>query len=183
MLPTNLSLKKLFEVGTICLLALATGVTLMAKTASSAEQSLKLSVAIPESNGERSIVLDEGWHFHVILANASNKGVRIWKDSNSWGYAALSFELTDGSGKRSRLQKKEQDWRKNTPSFWDLASGESLVYDVYLSNGEWDGLAADMTGHTASMRAVLTIEEDEKSGEFGVWTGRVESSDLTYVFR
>lgn len=183
MLPTDLPMKKLLGAGTICLLALAIGVTLMAKTASSAEQSLKLSVAIPESNGERGIALDEGSHFHVILANASGKGVRIWKDSNSWGYAGLSFELTDDSGKKSVLHKKDRDWRKNTPSFWDLASGESLVYDVYLSNGEWDGLAADLAGRTVRMRAVLNMEEDEKSSEFGVWTGRVASSDATYVFR
>lgn len=143
----------------------------------------ELSIAIPESDGERSISLDDAAHFHVVLTNRSGSALNVWKDSNSWGYSALRLEVTDETGSTLVLHKKERSWRKNTPSFWAVADGESLVYDVFLAAGEWDGVSEKMRGRTIKMRAVLEIPEDEKTREFDVWTGQVASPLVQYVFR
>lgn len=143
----------------------------------------ELSIAIPQSEGERSIALDEAAHFHVVLTNRSGTTQNIWKDSNSWGYSALRLEVTDGTGNTSVLSKKERSWRKNAPTFWVLADGESLVYDVFLAAGEWDGVSEKMRGQSVKMRAILEIPEDEKTRELGVWTGKTTSPALQYIFR
>lgn len=143
----------------------------------------ELSIAVPQSDGERSIPLDEAAHFHVVLTNKSGTTQNIWKDSNSWGYSALRLEVTDDTGTILVLSKKERSWRKNTPSFWVIAEGESLVYDVSLGAGEWDGVSDQMRGRSVKMRAILEIPEDEKTRELGVWTGKVTSPALQYVFR
>lgn len=143
----------------------------------------ELSIAVPQSDGERSIPLDEAAHFHVVLTNKSGTTQNVWKDSNSWGYSALRLEVTDDTGNILVLRKKERSWRKNTPSFWVIAEGESLVYDVCLGASEWDGVSDQMRGRSVKMRAILEIPEDEKTRELGVWTGKVTSPALQYVFR
>lgn len=143
----------------------------------------ELSIAVPESDGERSISLDATAHFHIVLTNRSGATLNVWKDSNSWGHSALRFEVTDATGRTFIMRKKERSWRKNTPSFWVVSDGESLVYDVFLAAGEWDGLSDQSRGQSISMRAILEIREDEKSRELGVWTGQVASAVQQCVFR
>ena len=159
----------------------------MAETASNArageDRQWELSIAIPESDGERSIPLDEAAHFHVILTNKSGAAQKIWKDSNSWGYSALRFEVTDEAGSNLVLRKKERSWRKNTPSFWVISDGESLVYDVFLASGEWDGVLNQMRGQSIEIRSVLEIPEEDKARELGVWTGRITSAALQGTLR
>lgn len=159
----------------------------MVETASNAradtDQQWELSLAIPESDGERSILLDEAAHFHVVLTNRSGATQKIWKDSNSWGYSALRFEVTDEAGKNLVLRKKERSWRKNIPSFWVISDGESLVYDVFPAAGEWDGVLNRMQGQPIKIRAILEISQEEKAQELGVWTGRVASAVLQCILR
>lgn len=158
----------------------------MVETASNAragqDRQWEVSIAIPESDGERSIPLDAAAHFHVILTNRSGTTQKVWKDSNSWGYSALRFEVTDDTGSTLVLSKKERSWRKNTPSFWVIPDGESLVYDVFLAAGEWDGVP-ETRGQPVTISAILEIPEDEKTRELGVWTGKAASPALQCVFR
>jgi hypothetical protein len=179
--------RTLFGPRALCAMVLLIGVASMAETASKArageDRQWELLIAIPESDGERSISLDEAAHFHVILTNRSGAAQKIWKDSNSWGYYALRFEVTDAAGGDLVLRKKERSWRKNIPSFWVISDGESLVYDVSLASGEWDGIADQMRGQSIRIRAILEIPEEEKAQELGVWTGRVASAALQCTFR
>src|SRR3954470_12347583 len=36
----------------------------------------------------------------VVLKNVGSSPLRLWKDTCSWGYQNLSFEITDGDGRR-----------------------------------------------------------------------------------
>lgn len=152
----------------------------MTKTASSAG-GLELSIAVPENNGKRTISLDKT--FQVVLTNRTGKPLKIWEDSNSWGYAALRFEITEGAGGNVVVRKKERDWRKNMPTFWAIDDGERVTYDVSLGSDEWEGLPKGLSGATVTMRAILEILPDEQSKEFGVWTGKVASPAAEYILR
>jgi hypothetical protein len=140
-------------------------------------------IAIPESNDERAISLDVKAHFHVILTNKSAAPQKMWKESNSWGYSAIQFEMTDEADKKSVIMKKERAWRKNTPSFWLIGSGEILVYDVYLGSGEWMDVPSGMRDKRVKLRAIVKVTDEEKAQEYGVWTGEVRSPILDAVLR
>lgn len=141
------------------------------------ESMLKLSICVPESNGIRAIHLSPNNHFHVVLENKSKIPQKIWKDSNSWGYSILYFEVTDETGIKQIIRKRPRDWRKNAPGFWLLNPGEQLVYNVSLTNGEWDfEFQAKSEARRFKMRAVIEIPEDDHSRKIGVWTGLIRST-------
>jgi hypothetical protein len=54
--------------------------------------------------------------FYVLLSNVSKQPQTVWEDWNSWGYQAISFELTTADGKKHVLSKRQQDFTKNYPS-------------------------------------------------------------------
>jgi hypothetical protein len=162
-------------------------ICLVAVTCTLAQQSnkqlLDLSVAVPWSNGERAIRLSPHEHFHVILRNVSADPLRIWKESNSWGYYALRFEMTTDKGEKIIIRKKQRDWRKNVADFWVLESGESLVYDVFLAGGTWENVPVGRIGNKISMRAIFEIPRETMAGKLDVWTGEVSSRVQEYVLR
>ncbi|NJD06158.1 MAG: hypothetical protein FIA97_06625 [Methylococcaceae bacterium] len=143
----------------------------------------ELSIAIPDGEGERALSLDPAAHFHVILSNRAGVVQKAWKESNSWGYAALRFELTTPSGDKFVVTRKERSWRKNIPSFWSLNAGENLVYNVFLGSAEWAGLPPNPQGKHLTIRAIVEIPDEEKSREYGVWTGKVQSPPRDVVIR
>ncbi len=137
----------------------------------------KLSIAVPESNGLRSIHLRPTEHFHVVLQNKFKNDQKIWKDTNSWGYAVLYFELTYENGTKKIIRKQSRTWRKNAPGYWTINAGEYLVYDVFLSRGDWDLVfPQDVTAGRVKMQAVIEIPTDEQTQKFGVWSGRIKSA-------
>ena len=152
---------------------------------------LTVAIAIPQnSNGERTIdySLDNALgysvhspHFHVIISNASDKQQRIWREWCSWGYYALSFEITDQNGKKWIASKKPRGWDKNYPDFWTIEPHESLVLDVeFAETGTWDGFPR--SNGTFTIRAVFEVQPDEDSLKHSVWTGRAVSNADKYVF-
>ncbi len=83
----------------------------------------RLSIVAPENDGVLAIQLSPIEHFHVVLENRSRTPRKFWKDSNSWGYSALSLEVTDRSGTKRVIQKRPRSWRKNFPGFWEIGHG------------------------------------------------------------
>jgi hypothetical protein len=43
--------------------------------------------------------------FYVVLSNVSKQPQTVWEDWNSWGYQAISFQLTTADGKKHVLSK------------------------------------------------------------------------------
>jgi hypothetical protein len=162
-------------------------IALMAQAAERSQSSTSsvwdVVITVPESNDERAISLDVKAHFHVILTNKSATFQKMWKESNSWGYSAIHFEMIDEADKKSVIMKKERSWRKNTPSFWLIGSGEMLVYDVFFGSGEWMGVRSGMRGKRVKLRAIVKVTDEEKAREYGVWTGEVRSPVLEAVLR
>ena len=117
---------------------------------------------------------DGAQHFHVVLTNASNGPIRLWKEWCSWGYFNLSFESRDSKGKAVVISKKIRDWDKNFPCPVELAAGEHWVIDVGLEPAIWHNspLSDDSGKATIRLKAVYEIREDKASKEEKVWTGR-----------
>ena len=133
---------------------------------------------------QRFVYLDQKSHFHLLVTNKSDRPQRMWLDSNSWGYRSISFELTDASGKTYRVARKDTVFTRNIPSYWTIASGDTLVTDVYFGDlSLWDGFPLRKgQSTTVRLRAVLDVPASPESAQLGVWTGRVESDEIEATF-
>ena len=153
------------------------------------DAAIRLSIAVPASDPgkERFVVaFDRYSHFPVILTNTSGKPQRIIMDGSSWGDTALSFEITDKSGKKSVAHSFTRLYTKNVPHWWILQPQESVVLDVYfVDSGEWQGFphpARYGDSETLTMRAVFEVKPNEVIPQDGLWTGRVLSKPEQSVF-
>jgi hypothetical protein len=153
------------------------------------DEPISVAISVPASsatNGSRMIRSGAAdAHFHVVVTNVSEKPQRVWRDDCSWGYAALSLEITDDTGKTWSAEKKPRGWLANEPFYWILEPHENLVIDVYFTNAAtWNGFP-DVQPHVrkvVSMRAIFDIKPDDESRRQGVWTGRVQSQSGKYTF-
>jgi len=102
--------------------------------------------------------------------------LRVWDDTFSWGYYALSFEVVDGDGAHV-VRKRKVGFTRNAPAWWLLSPSSHLVLDVYLGDGRlWEGLPSVSSGcRAAQVRAVFEVAPDDESDKERVWTGRVVS--------
>jgi hypothetical protein len=143
------------------------------------DTALAVSLAIPSREGTpRVSVGSPTRHFHVIVRNIGETPQRIWDETFSWGYEALSFEVVGDDGSVSVIRKKKTVFIRNVPASWVVDPGESFVFDVYLGNRKiWDGVPSPGPScKTVRLRAVYAVLPDEESKKLSVWTGRVSST-------
>lgn len=116
---------------------------------------------------------------YVVLTNLSEKPQHVSETWNSWGYQAVSFELTlpDGAVKKATL--KSQRFTKNFASTFIIPPGEHQVFPIKL-DGRWDGKAAFAgRGQTkVKLRAVYELSKTDDSKRIGVSTSRAESEQF-----
>jgi hypothetical protein len=123
-----------------------------------------------------------GDHFNVVLTNITEKPVTVWKEWSSWGYFCLSFQLTDDSGKPTRVFKKSRVWFANAPDPMTIPPGDLAIFDVSFNPSEWEGLPPLKPGEIQRVRmvAVYEVTPSKEADEMGVWVGTVSSTDHTY---
>jgi hypothetical protein len=181
------------ELGVVRTTVGATGLAMMPATTllflltaaaapSTADATISVSLAIPSQDGTRRIAVGTPHtHFHVLLRNNLDTPQRIWDESFSWGYYALSVEIVGDDGAVSAIRKKKTDFTVNIPSSWMLGPGGSFVVDVYLGDRrKWEGVPLPGPAcRTIRMRAVYEVIPGEESRRLRVWTGRVASSTET----
>jgi hypothetical protein len=161
----------------------------IAQLAQAGDAAISISIAVPalDPGSERSVVaFDRTSHFPVILTNTSDKPQRIVTEWNSWGDHALSFELTDDSGKKFTARRVVSDYAKNTLHWWILKPQESMVLDVYFADSDrWQGFPHPVgygNSQTVTMRAVFEVKSNEVPVSDGLWVGRIVSQPDKYVF-
>ncbi|MEO0472439.1 MAG: hypothetical protein AAF206_22640 [Bacteroidota bacterium] len=153
--------------------------------AQSQEWNIQVVVPISDPLGKREIHLARYQHLHVILTNLSRDTKRIWKDWNTWGYFNLRLEWMDAQGITHKINRTTpKAWDGDFPDFWTIPPGESLVLNVDMSSGRWNGFP-DLYGESipASLKAIYENKPDELSADFGIWTGRMISSPVEVVFK
>jgi hypothetical protein len=171
---------------TVFLIHLFLGLMCSATNAADTDRSLQIAIALPQNRHNERVLSYSGGkkQFHVIVNNATDMPKRIWQEWCSWGYFALSLELTGNSGETWTVKKKTRVWFRNYPDYWTLGPHESLVLDVEFADGNvWDGFPRPQgVSQKFKMRAVFEIRPEEYSREHSIWTGRAVSKAEEYVF-
>jgi hypothetical protein len=122
--------------------------------------------------------------FYVLLSNGSKQPQTVWEDWNSWGYYAISFELTTNDGKKYVLSKRQTGFTKNYPSWVVIEPGEHVVYPIHLNEWRETRPALPKTAELPiTLKAIYEIAPTPESGQYKVWTGRVESHPYNFTLR
>jgi len=156
------------------------------KRAEASDGSLELTIPIPvNSAGWRHIFygVPKGWHLPVLLTNKSTQPINVWEPTNSWGYDALSLEVTptNSNGPAQSFKHREiMAWTANAPMFSVLKPGESIVFDVDPGDPHWEGVKWG-PGDRYRIRAIYSVEPTQESNKIGVWTGRIASETNEYM--
>ena len=122
--------------------------------------------------------------FYVVLTNVSKGPQSIWEYWNSWGYQAISFELTTADGKKFVLSKKQEEFTANFPSTFIVEPGEHQVYPIRLDEW-WETHPAlpKRDEMPITLKAVYEVTPTPEATEYKVWTGRLESHSYNFSLR
>lgn len=151
-----------------------------------AQQDWTMEIVVPISNpaGEREITLDRYPRFHVMLKNTSGKTQKLWKDWNTWGYFNLSFIWRTADRVETIRHKTPSAWNGDFPDFWVIPAGETLILEIDMSSGNWEGIP-DLYGEkiSATLEATYENKPDGLARKFGIWLGKLQSNKIDVVFR
>lgn len=117
--------------------------------------------------------------FYVVLTNKTDKEQRVFETSYSWGYYALSFEITMPSGEMVIVSRKPIFSSPNIPTTFMIQPNGHFVFEVTLDKG-WIGKPDfGKDGQTnAKIKAIYELSARKRLKERGVWIGRIESKEL-----
>jgi hypothetical protein len=122
--------------------------------------------------------------FYVLLSNVSKQPKTVWEDWNSWGYQAISFELTTADGKKHVVSKRQQGFTMNFPSTVVIEPGENQVYVIHFD--EWWEIHPPIPKTdemSITLKAIYEVSPTPESAQYKVWTGRLESHDYKFLLR
>jgi len=122
--------------------------------------------------------------FYVLLSNVSQQPQTVWQDWNSWGYQAISFELTTADGRKHVVSKRQQGFTMNGPTTSVIEPGEHNVYPVRLDEfWEIQPPIPKKDEMPITLKAIYEVSPTPESGQYAVWTGRLESHDYKFSLR
>lgn len=122
--------------------------------------------------------------FYVLLSNVSSQPQNVWEDWNSWGYQAISFELTTADGKKHVVSKRQQEFTRNFPSTVVIEPGEHQVFVIHFD--EWWEIQPPIskTDETPiTLKAIYEVSPTPESAQYKAWTGRLQSRDYKFMLR
>jgi hypothetical protein len=136
------------------------------------------------SFAEKAVYSGPKAHFHVLWRNTSDRPLRIWAESSSWGYESLSFEITDATGKHWRALKRKAVFTRNIPTYVTIAPGQTLVKRVFFGDTTaWENFPLEKDQpFTVRIHAVFQVAPSPEATQFAVWTGRIESSEIAVTY-
>jgi hypothetical protein len=122
--------------------------------------------------------------FYVVITNVSGQAQSIWQQRNSWGYKAISFQLTTSDGKTFLLSKKDQQFTINFPSTFVIGPGEHQVYPVKLDE-QWrtSPQIPQSPEMSVALKAIYEVAPTAEAKAQNVWIGRVESRRYDFSLR
>jgi hypothetical protein len=142
------------------------------------------SLSIVPGIGGITMAKNKPREFYAVITNVSGGPQSIWQYWNSWGYQAVSFELTMADGKKFALSKKEQNFTVNFPSTFAVERGEHQVYPIKLDE-EWEAHPALPKADEipVALKAVYEVSPTPEASQYKVWTGRLESHSYSVSLR
>lgn len=121
----------------------------------------------------------QGNRLRATLENRSGGTLRIWAQTNSWGWGTFiliisAHEVDEG---HYRLVPKPQRWTRNVRGVIDIGPGERQFFEVSPGKPEWDNL--NCIGHLKDkpfyVRAAIRIPETPDAVELDVFMGQITS--------
>jgi hypothetical protein len=124
----------------------------------------------------------------VQLRNPSDRPIRIWKESNSWGTAHWRVLVLRKGKLLTFFQNPDQHFTKNNPAYDELSAGGKVDRKLDLNEGNWRADASEGKAEFASGDTVIVIYDVPKvfpwqgakvtveASNMGVWYGFVSAS-------
>ena len=122
--------------------------------------------------------------FYVVLTNVSGESQAIWDSSNSWGYRAVSLEITTADGRTFVASRREEDFTRNGPSTFSVAPGEHQVFAIRLDKW-WETRPSlpKADEMPIKLKAIYEVSLTPEAAKQKVWTGRSESRSYNLTLR
>jgi hypothetical protein len=140
-----------------------------------------LSLSIVPGLGGITMAKNKPDEFYVVITNVSGGPESVWQYWNSWGYQAISFELTTADGKKFVLSKKQEEFTRNFPSTFVVEPGEQQVYPIRLDEWWETHPALPTTGEMPiTLKAIYEVTRTPEAAHYKViWESPVLVSTLT----
>jgi hypothetical protein len=117
-----------------------------------------------------------GW---VVLTNRGTADLRVWRNGNTWGDEALSFDVSHGGSTR-RVEREPQVYTRNVPASVVLTPGDGFQISFDLLDGTWrlDAIGRPLPPQV-EIAAVYEVPPSSEAVAHQVWTGLVSSEQVT----
>ena len=114
------------------------------------------------------------------VTNAGTENVRLWEQSNSWGWPMPRLHVSPADGsEQHRLDPAPRLWTRNFPSSMELAPQESARYELRAGDFDPDTVAPvrQLAGAPLRVRGELQCEPSAEAVEHGVWIGTLRGQE------
>jgi hypothetical protein len=125
-----------------------------------------LSVRIVEATATGAV--------RVELENNSQKPIRVFRDSNSWGAARWKLlRLKDGRAEAWAQTTGRTIFTRNVPGFDEIPPGGRLDVRLNINDGNWlsSGVTPVRFESGETVVAIYEVPATKESEKFGVWHG------------
>jgi hypothetical protein len=98
----------------------------------------------------------------LSISNLSNKPLKLWKDSNSWGAARWRVLVIRNGKIETFFQNPYQVFTVNVPDAAEIAKGASIKRTLTLNGGNWCGLEYCSSYNQRGFRGqTITFKQDD----------------------
>jgi hypothetical protein len=73
----------------------------------------------------------------VDIVNASNRTLKVWNESNSWGSAHWRVLVMRGHRLDTLVQDPDEGFTRNIPAYTEVAAGAALRRVLDVNDGHW----------------------------------------------
>jgi TPR repeat protein len=77
------------------------------------------------------------FQYQIVFTNRGKEEIRLWEDSNSWGYWNLRILARVDAEEVWITRRKDVEFAKNLPEFFTVAPGASQIKKINLEDGTW----------------------------------------------
>jgi hypothetical protein len=94
----------------------------------------------------------------VQILNSSDRPIRIWRESNSWGAAHWRVLVLRNGELSTFFQNPDQGFTKNNPAFDEIAPGGTIEKTLSLNDGNWRGLGKQKVGFESGQTIIVIYD-------------------------
>jgi hypothetical protein len=112
----------------------------------------------------------------LVVENHATTDLRLWRQGNSWGDAAVAFDV-QADGRTTRLTRALQDYTRNVPASITVPPGGRAEFPFDLGDSTWQPAAAlsQLDRPDAELAAVYSGGDSVERREQDVWPGELRS--------